>query len=81
MTKYRGYYIDHVIFNSKAEIDEYLKQSAINTYKAACKWFAEQPCLEAAQYAADRAEALHTAHGLTWSEIEEIEIEAYKQAC
>lgn len=37
MTKYKGYYIDHVIFNSKAEIDEYLKQSAINTYKTACK--------------------------------------------
>lgn len=81
MTKYRGYYIDHVIFNSKAEIDDYLKQSAINTYRTACKLFAEQPCMEYAKYAADKADALHTVHGLTWTEIEEIEIEAYKQAC
>lgn len=77
MTKYKGYYIDHVIFSSKAEIDDYLKQSAINTYKTACKWFAEQPCMEAAKYAADKAEALHKVHGLTWSEIEEIENSVY----
>ena len=81
MTQYKGYYIDHVIFNSKDEIDDYLKQSAINTYRTACKWFAEQPCMESAKYAADKADALHTVHGLTWTEIEEIEIEAYKQAC
>ena len=31
MTKYRGYYIDGVVFNSKAEIDEFVRNLLINS--------------------------------------------------
>lgn len=33
MTKYKGYYIDKVIFNSKKDIDEHIKKSNIEAIK------------------------------------------------
>lgn len=33
MAQYKGYYIDHIYFNSKAEIDAYIKQNAVDEYQ------------------------------------------------
>lgn len=79
MTKYKGFYTDHVIFNNKAEIDAHIKKQAINHYKTACRLFAEKGGVEVAAYMADREKILHDVHGLTWEQIEEVEISVYKE--
>ena len=39
MKKYRGYYIDHVIFHSEADIDSHIKNHAIEQYQMMCRMF------------------------------------------
>lgn len=77
MTKYRNYYIDNVIFNSKEDIDRFIKAQAIESYKRACKRFSEKPSMEMSIFCSEKAEYLHRVIGLSWEEIEEIEISAY----
>lgn len=79
MKQYKGYYIDGVYFNSKADIDEHIKAVTIESYKVACEMFSRHSDMEHSIYAAEIADRLH-ALGLTWDEIEAIEIEAYKVA-
>ena len=77
MTKYRGYYIDNVVFNSKEEIDRFLKNQAIESYKKACKRFDENPTMEMSVFCNKQADRLHNVFGLSYEEIEEIEVSAY----
>lgn len=79
MTRYKGYYIDHVVFNSKAEIDAFIKEQAINGYKTACRLFYEKASMEAAAYMASREKQLHDVYGLTWEQIEDIENSVYAE--
>lgn len=79
MKQYKGYYIDHVYFNCEAEIDEFIKNSLIERYKAACQLFATFSDMEHCILCEEYAEQLHKL-GLDWAEIEAIEIEAYKAA-
>jgi len=76
MRKYRGLYIDHVYFHNTAEIDEYLKAQAIKSYKRAIKAFCNHMDMEHSIYADKQAECLNKQFGMSWTEIEEIEIEA-----
>ena len=43
MKQYRGYYIDHVIFNSTAEIDAFIKKQAVEHHNRLSKMFSEHP--------------------------------------
>lgn len=79
MKQYKGYYIDGVIFSSEADIDEHIKAAMIRSYKVACEMFSRHSDMEHSIYASEIAVRLH-ALGLTWDEIEQIEIEAYKAA-
>jgi hypothetical protein len=79
MKKYKGYYIDHVYFNSEAEIDEFIKNGMIERFKAACQCFATFADMEHSILCDEYAEQLHKM-GLDWAEIEAIEIETYKVA-
>lgn len=74
MKKYRGYYIDGIIFKSTAEIDAFLRETAIKAYKQAIRHFEKYANMEASIYADQIAQRLHRVHGLTWEEIESIEI-------
>lgn len=76
MKQYKGYYIDGVTFSSKADIDEHIKAATIQSYKVACEMFSRHSDMEHSIYASEIADRLH-ALGLTWDEIEQIEIEAY----
>ena len=76
MTKYKGYYIDHVVFNSKDEIDAFVKAQAVEGYKAAYKRFTAKPNMETSAYCSKLADRLHKVFGLSYAEIEEIEISA-----
>ena len=81
MTQYKGYYIDHIIFNSKADIDNFRKEQAINRYKMMCEMFARQDAgMELSILMSEQADLLHNQFGMDYNEIEAIEIEAYKAA-
>lgn len=80
MKQYKGYYIDHVVFNSEAEIDNFIKEQAIEKYKMLCAMFAKKPSMELTAIMCDKADYLHNVCGLTYAEIEDIEIEAMKAA-
>lgn len=78
MTQYRGYYIDKVVFNSKSEIDEFIKNREIEAYKTACKLFSHFKTLEYSIYCSELAEKLNKTYDISWDELEEMEIEAYQ---
>lgn len=74
MKNYKGYYIDNVIFHSIEEIDAFLKNQAIEAYKKAVELFALHATMENSIYADSKAEILVNRHGLTWEDIEALEI-------
>lgn len=80
MKNYKGYYIDGVIFNSKSEIDAFIKKQAIENYKMLCTMFADKPSMELCAIMGSKADYLHDVCGLSYAEIEDIEIEAIKAA-
>ena len=80
MKQYKGLYIDGVIFTSKEDIDNFLKEQAIRSYKIAVKLFCRNTSIEASIYADQKAEYLNTQFGMDWEEIEAIEIEVMKAA-
>lgn len=81
MIQYKGYYIDHIIFNSKADIDNFIKEQAIDRYRMMCRMFArEDASMELSILMSEQADRLHNQFGMDYNEIEEIEIEAYKAA-
>ena len=81
MTQYKGYYIDHIIFNSKADIDNFRKEQAINRYKMMCQMFARQDAgMELSILMSEQADLLHNQFGMDYNEIENIEIEVFKAA-
>lgn len=78
MKQYKGLYIDKVIFNSEAEIDAFFKEQAINDYKTAVEVFAINHTMEASILCDDKAGYLVENFGLTWEEVEQIEIDTLK---
>lgn len=74
MKQYKGYYIDHVYFNSEADIDAHIKQQAIDGYKIAMQVFYHNMTMEASIYCSKLADRLHDMFGLNWDEIEDIEL-------
>ena len=78
MTKYRGYYIDHIYFHNKKDIDKFCEEKALEAYKTAIAIFARRQTIEASIYASEKAEYLHNNFNYEWGKLEEIEIEVYK---
>ena len=74
MTQYKGYYIDKVIFNSKADIDQFLKDQAVEAYEKAVEYFTTHPTMEASNYCHSKAEILVNQYGYTWEQVEALEI-------
>ena len=77
MTQYKGYYIDHIYFNSKDEIDSYIKQKAVEEYQRRIRYFADRSTMEACIFCSEQADLLHNNFGFSYDEIEAIEIAAY----
>lgn len=78
MTQYKGYFVDHIVFDNKQDIDEHIKAQAIETYKRAIRYFLEKGDMETSIYADEKAEYLVSQCGMTWEQVEAIEIETYK---
>lgn len=77
MTQYKGYYIDHTYFHSKAEIDAHIKQKAVEEYQRRIRYFADHSTMEASIFCTEQADLLHNNFGFSYEEIEAIEIAAY----
>lgn len=75
MRQYKGYYIDGIHFKNKEQVDEFIKDKAVESYKTACRLFLRDFSFEASCFCADQADRLH-ALGFTWEEIEQFEAEA-----
>jgi len=76
MKKYKGYYIDNFVFHSEAEIDAFLKKKAIDYFIWLNQYFNRNMSIEASAACSEQAQILHDTFGLTWDEIEALEIEA-----
>lgn len=80
MKQYKGYYIDGVWFHSEEEIDNFLKEKAIKNYSRMARKFVNDPSMELTVMMSDEADRIHKLFGLSYAEIEDIEIEAMKTA-
>ena len=78
MRKYKGYYIDGVIFTTEKEIDDFHRNSAVESYRKAVEIFVKHPTMESSVYCDEKAENLMKYFGYTCNEVEAIEIDVYK---
>ena len=76
MKKYKGYYVDKVVFNNEAEIDAFIKQQAVEKFIKLNKIFANSMNMEASIACSEQANRLHNQFGFSWEEIEAMEIQA-----
>lgn len=77
MTKYKGYYIDGVIFKTKAEIDGFIKAEIIKKIKVLHDMmfsgrYSNAEVMQLNNEITFREERLHDEYGMNWEEIEEI---------
>lgn len=77
MKQYKGYYIDKVIFHNETDIDAFIKKQTIEKYQQLCKMFAKNACMELIDMMNPYEERLHNEFGLSYEEIEQLEILAY----
>lgn len=77
MKQYRGYYIDHIYFNDKSEIDDFIKKQAIERFVMLNKMFSNHPSMELSVMCSEQADRLHNFFGFSYEELEELEISAY----
>lgn len=78
MKRYKNLYIDGATFKNEKEIDDFLMDSAIQEYKIRCKVFSAKKTLASAEFADEQATFLHDTYGISWEELERIEIETYQ---
>lgn len=76
MKKYRGYYIDGCVFRTEKEIDDFVKNQAVKKYSTLCAMFSRNPSMELNAIMCAHAYSLHHEHGLSYEQIEQIEISA-----
>ena len=67
---YKGYEIDGSIFKTKEDVDNFLRQQAVNAYKIACQLFDECHTVVNALHCDEKAEILVNNFGYTWDEVE-----------
>ena len=75
MTKYRGYYIDGVVFNSKSEIDEFVKKAIIDKARQfnrmlMCKRYTESQMIQISDEITIRERRLHDEFNMSYEDIE-----------
>lgn len=61
-------------FKSYEELKNWSKEGSIREYKKLAKMFDRNPSMELSAMMSDRADILHRKFGLSWEEIEELEI-------
>jgi hypothetical protein len=80
MTQYKGRYIDHVVYNSKEEIDAAIKSDMVKRVQKLAKMMAEYSdpgmMMAACKEMTNVERVLMQDYGMTAAEIEEIELVA-----
>lgn len=79
MKKYKGYYIDGIQIKSEKEIDDFIKSQSIDRFVRLTKMFLKNPIMEISIACDEAAEYLNKQCSMSFSEIENIEIEAIKE--
>lgn len=74
MIKYNGYYIDGSVFKSKNDIDNHIKNLAIERYIKLSRMFSKHPSMELSTLLSDLSIKLHDQYNLAYNEIELLEI-------
>ena len=78
MMKYRGYYIDKNnagCFNSKKEVDEFIKKETVTSFKKYTKLSIKYPMSFASDICMRLGKRLHDEFGYSYEEIEMFELE------
>lgn len=78
MKRYKGYYIDGVIFKSKEEIDAFLKNAIIEKIKTFHNMlfsgrYNASEMMAITKEISDREKILHDEYGMDWEAIENIQ--------
>ena len=76
MKEYKGYYIDGIFFNSEEEIDKHIMDKAVERHTSLAELFATAPSFALSKAMDDSADRLHLLFGLSYEDIEDIEIAA-----
>ena len=79
MKKYRGQFIDGLVFKSEAEIDRFILDRSVREYRSACRMFNNHPDMEHSVYMDEIGDLLHNL-GMSWDEIEQIELDELEAA-
>ena len=61
-------------FKNYKELENWNKAIHIREYKKLAEMFNNSPSMEISSMMSDRADILHTTFGMSWEEIEELEI-------
>ena len=72
--RYRGIEIDGAVFNNQQDVDAFLKERAIESYRSAVWCFDKERSYEAAAYIDECAEKLVSQFGMDWDEVEALAI-------
>lgn len=78
MKSYKGYYIDHIIFNTTEEIDNFIKNQNVEHFVNLNKMFTERPSIELSLMCSEQADYLHNSFGFSYEELEELETSCMK---
>lgn len=71
--RYKNYYIGHGTFGSKEEIDQFIRQQAIDAHRTAVQVFFHNPTMAHSAYLQEQSETLVNQYGFDWEQIDELE--------
>lgn len=77
MKQYKGYYIDHIYFHSTEDIDNYIRGQLVKRFiKLNQLFLSSDSNIECSILCDEVAQQLNSQYGLSWEELEQLEITA-----
>ena len=77
--EYKGYHIDGVLFHDEADVDNFIKRTRILSLQLAIMRFFSELDYNASERVLELEHELMGEYGLTWHEVEDIEINAMNE--
>lgn len=72
MRKYKGHYIDGVLFNNEKEVDKFIENELVRNLKHSVECFNREHSLSNADWVHDCEQALVHNCNYTWDEVENL---------
>lgn len=79
MRQYKGVYIDHVFIHNKQDVEDFLKRRTLEIFRYAHELFYHSPTYAMGITCEECAGELHDEYGMSWDEIEELEMKIYQE--